>query len=106
MDKRTSDLRKHRLQQKRVVPVFLFFAVATIFYGLSFLVATAQDCEFFGSKLAFVIVPACAALGNQAAAAIPFLIACASFFMAIQAYRQYRNLTRRSTRTPRKRVAG
>ena len=96
MDKRKSNLRKQRLQEKRVAPVFLFIAVAVIFYWLAFRVFTVTDCEFFGSKLALVIVPACAAFGNQGAAVFPFLIASASLFMGFLSLRQYGNLTRRS----------
>ena len=96
MDKRTSDWRKQRLKEKQLAPVFLFISVAVLFYWLSFRVFTATDCEFFGSKLALVIVPACAAFGNQGAAVFPFLIATASLFMGFQSLRQYRNLTRRS----------
>jgi hypothetical protein len=43
-----------------------------------------------------VIVPACAAFGNQGAAVFPFLIASASLFMGFLSLRQYGNLTRRS----------
>lgn len=96
MDKRTSNRRKQRLQEKRLAPFFLFIAVAVLFYWLAFRVFTGTDCEFFGSKLAFVIVPTCTAFGNQGAAAFPFLIASASLVMGFLSLRQYRNLTRRS----------
>jgi hypothetical protein len=102
MDKRTSNRRKRRLQEKRLAPVFLFILVAALFYWLSFRVFTATDCEFFGSKIALVIVPACAAFGNQGVAVFPFLIASASLFMGIVSLRAYRNLTLRSTRPARK----
>lgn len=98
MDKKTSNLKKQRLQEKRLTPVFLFIAVAVMFYWLAFRVFTATDCEFFGSKLALIIVPACAAFGNQGAAAFPFLIASASLFMGVLSLRRSRNLTRRSKR--------
>lgn len=97
MDKKTSNRRKQRLQEKRLAPVLLFIAVAVLFYWLSFRIFTGTDCEFFGSKIALVIVPACAAFGNQGAAAFPFLIASTSLFMGILSLRAYRNLTRRST---------
>ena len=96
MDKRTSIRKKQLLREKRLGPVFLFVAVAALFYWLSFRVFTATDCEFFGSKIALVIVPACAAFGNQGAAVFSFLIASASLFMGFLSLRQYRNLTRRS----------
>jgi hypothetical protein len=96
MDKRTSKLRKQRIQLKRVAPILIFFTVAVLSYWLSFRVFTSLACDFYGSKVAFVIVPACVTLGNKAAAAIPFLLACTSLFMAIQLYRQHQNLTRRS----------
>lgn len=96
MDKRTSDRRKQRLKRKQLAPIFLFIAVTVVFYWLSFRVFTATDCEFFGSKIALIIVPACAAVGNQGAAALPFIIATASLVMAFLSLRQYRNLTRRS----------
>jgi hypothetical protein len=105
MDKRTSKLRKQRLQQKRVAPILLFLTVAILSYWLSFRVFTSIGCDFSGSKVALVIVPACLALGNKGAAAIPFLLACASFFMAIQSYRQLRNLTLHSSGTAQKRAA-
>lgn len=101
MGKRTSNRRKQRLQEKRLAPVFLFIAVAVLFYWLSFRVFTATDCEFFGSKIALVIVPACAAFGHQGAAAFPFLIASASLFMGIVSLRAYRNLTRRIWTPPK-----
>jgi putative effector of murein hydrolase LrgA (UPF0299 family) len=96
MDKRKSNLRKQRLQERRIAPAFLFITVTVLFYWLAFRVFTATDCEFFGSKLALLFVPACAAFGNQGAAAFPFLIASASLFMSFLSLRQYRNLTRRS----------
>ena len=96
MDKKSSNLRKQRLQQARFAPVLLSLVVAALFSWLAFRVFTGIDCEFFGSKLALVVVPTCTALGNQAAAVIPFLIASASLFFAIQSYREYRHLTNRS----------
>jgi hypothetical protein len=100
MDKRTSNRRKQRLQEKRIAPVFLFIAVAVLFYWLSFRIFTATDCKFIGSKLALVIVPACTAFGNQGAAVFPFLFASSSLFMGLLSLRQYRNLTRRKRRAP------
>jgi hypothetical protein len=96
MDKRTSDRKKQWLQEKRLAPVVLFIAVAILFYWVSFRVFSATDCEFFGSKFALVIVPACAAFGNQGAAVFPFLIASASLLMGFLSLRPYRNLIRRA----------
>jgi hypothetical protein len=96
MDKRKSKLRKQRLQEKRLAPAFLFIAVAVLFYSLAFRVFTAADCEFYGSKLALVIVPACTTFGNQGTAAFPFLIASASLLMVFLSLRKYRNLTSRA----------
>lgn len=90
MDKKASDRRKQRLQEKQLALVFLFIAVAVFSYWLSFRIFTATDCEFFGSKLALVIVPACATFGNQGAAVFPFLIASVSLFTGFQLLRQYR----------------
>ena len=96
MDKRTSDRKKRRLKEKRLATIFLFIAFAVLFYWLSFRVFTATDCEFFGSKVALMVVPACAVFGNHGAATFPFLIASASLFMGFLSLRTYRNLTRRS----------
>ena len=96
MDKTTSELRKQRLQEKRIAPVFLFITVAILFYWLAFRVFTATNCDFFGSKLALVIAPACAAFGNQDAAAFPLLIASGLLFMGFLSLSQNRKLTRRS----------
>lgn len=96
MDKSTSNRKKNRLQEKRLGSVVLFIAVAVLFYWLSFRVFIATDCEFFGSKIALVLVPACVALGNKGAAVFPFLIASASLFMSSVSLRTHRNLTRRS----------
>lgn len=92
MDTRTSNRKRLRLQQKRLGNVLLFLAVAILFYWLSFRVFTAQDCEFFGSKLALLVVPACALLGNHGAAAIAFTIASASLFLAVRLHINYRQL--------------
>lgn len=59
----------------------MFASVAALFYWLSFRVFTETDCEFFGSKISLLIVPACMAFGNKGAAVFPFIIASASLFM-------------------------
>jgi len=86
MAMQTGNRRTQRPRQKQVELALLFFAVAVVLYWLSVRIFMAQDCEFFGSKLALVIVPACAVLGNQAAAAIPFVVACALLLMAVLSY--------------------
>lgn len=100
MDKKTRNRRKQRLQEKRLASVLLFMAVAVLFYWLSFRIFTGTDCEFFGSKIALVIVPACAAFGNQGAATFPFLIASTSLFMGIVSLRAYSNITHRTKERP------
>jgi len=68
-------------------PIFLFFSVAALFYWMAFRVFAAADCEFFGSKIALVIVPACAAFGNQAAAVFPLLMGSASLLIGFLSWK-------------------
>ncbi|WP_069037821.1 hypothetical protein [Methyloversatilis sp. RAC08] len=84
VDKRTGERRKSQIEQKRLGRLVLFLAVSVMFYWLSFRVFTALDCEFFGSKLALAVVPACAILGNHCAAAIPFALASVSLLLAVR----------------------
>jgi hypothetical protein len=96
MDKISSERRKRQFQEKRLTAVFLLVSFSALFYWLSFRVFTSTDCEFFGSKLALVIVPVCVAFGNQGAAAFPFIFATVSLIMALLSLRQHRKPTRRS----------
>lgn len=98
MDKRTGDRKRLRIEQKRSGRVVLFLAVSVLFYWLSFRVFTALDCEFFGSKLALAVVPACALLGNHGAAAIPFAVASVSLFLAVRSQMYRRQFANRHGR--------
>ena len=75
--------------------IFLFVGVAALGYWLSYRVFTADSCEFFGSKIALVVVPACMALGNTAAAALPFLLASLSLWLGIKGLLHHANITDR-----------
>ena len=100
MDKRTSDRKKRRLHDKRVGLVLLYLAVAGLFSWLSIRLFNSMDCEFFGSKLALLIVPACEVLGNRGAAILPVTVACVAFVMAGRSYFALENLTGCSMRPP------
>lgn len=75
--------------------ISLFVGVAVLGYWLTYRVFTADSCEFFGSKIALVIVPACMALGNRGAATLPFLFASLSLLLAIKGLLHHANITGR-----------
>ena len=75
--------------------VFLFVGVAVLGYWLSYRVFTADSCEFFGSKIALVVVPACIALGSRGAATLPFLLASLSLLLGIKGLLHHSNVTGR-----------
>lgn len=93
MNKKASDRRKQRLQEKQLDLVFFFISVAVLSHWLSFRIFTATDCELFGSKLAPVTIPTCVTFANQGVVLSSYLIASVSFFMVFLSLRQYRNLT-------------
>jgi hypothetical protein len=75
--------------------IFLFVGVAVLGYWLTYRVFTADSCEFFGSKIALVVVPACMALGNRGAATLPFLLASLSLLLGIKGLLHHANITGR-----------
>jgi len=78
MNTRTKEERFKIAQQKRRGEMLLFIGCAAIAFLLAYEIASSSRCDFTGSKLAVVIVPVCAAMGNVAAATIPFLFGCIS----------------------------
>ena len=82
MNTRTKEEKLKIAQQKRLAETFLFIGCAAIAFLLAYEIALSNRCDFTGSKLAVVIVPVCAAMGNLAASSIPFLFGCISLFFA------------------------
>jgi hypothetical protein len=105
MDKKKSIAEKQRKKQRNWHTTMLFIAACIIGYWLAYQIFTASDCEFFGSKLAYVIVPICTAMGNVVAAIIPFAFGSLSAWLAWQSIMNSRHLTLRSSGTAQKRAA-
>lgn len=99
MDKKKSIAKKQREKQRKWHTTMLFIAGCIISYWLAYRIFTASDCEFFGSKLAYVIVPICTAMGNEVAAFIPFALGSLSAWLAWQSIMNSGNLTLRSSGT-------
>jgi hypothetical protein len=96
MNTRTKEEKFKIAQQKRHAETLLFIGCATIAFWLAYEIASSSRCDFTGSKLAIIIVPVCAAMGNVAAATIPFLFGCISLLFT------FWSPFRRRTTAPRK----
>jgi hypothetical protein len=95
MDIKAHEAKVARASKKRVATALIFVAASGVTFWLAYLLFTSTDCGETGSRLAWVVVSACAIVGADAAATMLVALGAAMAWLAWTSG----NLTARRTGT-------